>query len=96
MKLKLIIGLFLVMLSFGWTLPVNATTCRQIDNHQVCLINIKRSAKYYWEYRVILSIDGKKKPMQIYDCKQDQVIYREGQITILQNAGIRSWICSLF
>lgn len=44
--------------------------CRALDNHQVCVMAIKRSAKNYWEYRVQLSIEGRLLPLERYDCRR--------------------------
>ncbi len=46
-----------------------ANICKFWSGHQVCVVRIKRSAKYYWEYRTILSVDGKKQPEVVYDCR---------------------------
>ncbi|MEB3224222.1 MAG: hypothetical protein VKJ86_00280 [Synechococcus sp.] len=52
-------------------LPAHGETCRTDGEHQICLVSLKRSAKYYWEYRAVLRIDGKKLPMQKFDCLHD-------------------------
>ena len=49
--------------------PIEAATCKTILGKQICLLKIKRSAKYYWEYRVQLNIDKKKQPTRIYNCR---------------------------
>ena len=69
--LYLLITLTLMTMAFS----VEAATCQQIAGQQICLQRIKRSAKYYWEYRVALSIDGVKQPERIYDCRDR--FYRE-------------------
>ena len=57
-----------VSASFLITPKTEANICKFWSGHQVCVFQIKRSAKYYWEYRTILSVDGKKRPEIIYDC----------------------------
>ena len=47
----------------------NAATCQEIRGKQVCLLKLKRSAKYYYEYRATISIDGRKQPERFYDCR---------------------------
>lgn len=47
-----------------------APLCRQIEGHQTCILSIKRSAKYFWEYRVVISVDGTPRPIEKYDCRQ--------------------------
>ena len=44
--------------------------CRPAENHQVCIVSIKRSAKNFWEYRVQLKIDGQIRPKERYDCRR--------------------------
>ena len=55
--------------------PLAAKTCQKtfnqdIPNHQICLLQIKRSAKNYWEYRVTLKIGDRQKVARIYNCRQ--------------------------
>lgn len=62
--------LLLLILAFWMVAPATkAATCQDIARQQVCLLRIKRSAKYYWEYRAILSIDGRKQPERVYNCR---------------------------
>ena len=61
--------------------PVEAALCRNLDGQEVCIIKIKRSAKYYWEYRTLVSIDVKKKPLFIYNCR-DGTITRKNKYPI--------------
>lgn len=44
--------------------------CQPIENHQVCVLSIKRSAKNFWEYRVQLSVDGEPQAKERYDCRR--------------------------
>ncbi|MGB2925377.1 MAG: hypothetical protein WBB82_08750 [Limnothrix sp.] len=48
---------------------VSAATCHAEAGQEVCLVSIKRSAKYFWEYRAVLKIDGKKQAAQKFDCR---------------------------
>ncbi|WP_017300734.1 hypothetical protein [Nodosilinea nodulosa] len=69
--LAAILGLGIVM---GWPglPPVAAAShvCREVMEQQLCIETIKRSAKYPWEYRVVVSVDGKSRPLSRYDCRQ--------------------------
>jgi hypothetical protein len=68
LKLLTLIGLILTF----WLvmIPVTqAATCQEIARKQVCIQKIKRSAKYYWEYRIDLSVDGVKQTTRVYDCR---------------------------
>ena len=61
--------LLLIILSFIAIAPTaEAAYCRDIAGKQVCVLKLKRSAKYYWEYRAKLRIDGKK-VTRFYNCR---------------------------
>jgi hypothetical protein len=49
--------------------PATAAQCQSIAGQEVCVLNLRRSAKHYWEYWTLLSIDGVKQPERIYDCR---------------------------
>lgn len=54
----------------GWSAGALANPlCRPLAGQQVCIETIKRSAKYFWEYRVVVSIDGDHQPLKRYDCR---------------------------
>jgi hypothetical protein len=53
----------------GIALPATAAQCQSIAGQEVCVLNLRRSAKHYWEYWTLLSIDGVKQPERIYDCR---------------------------
>lgn len=88
-----LITLTLIAIAF----PVKAATCQQIAGHQICLQRIKRSAKYYWEYRVALSIDGVKQPERIYNCRDR--FYREPdrvKVYFLERDSLGNSVCRLY
>lgn len=63
--------IFLLVIIFSlnmWVLPVYGATCKVYDGQEICLVSLKRSAKYYWEYRAILRVDGKELPVKKFDC----------------------------
>ncbi|WP_041619336.1 hypothetical protein [Stanieria cyanosphaera] len=95
-RLILIIVVFLIINFWQFTLPVEAAFCRNLNNHNICILQIKRSAKYYWEYRATISIDGKKKPREIYNCRTHYVIKANRQIIPFESNGIGQLICSKF
>ncbi|MEM8779424.1 MAG: hypothetical protein AAGF26_11240, partial [Cyanobacteria bacterium P01_G01_bin.49] len=83
----LIISCFLI------TLPANAAICRQINEHTVCILKIKRSAKNYWEYRVSVKIDDQVRPTEIYNCRNKRRITQNGKIIPFESDGIGNYIC---
>ncbi len=95
-RLILIIVIFLLINFWGATLPVEAAFCRNLNNHNICIVQIKRSAKYYWEYRATISIDGKKRLREIYNCRTHSVIKADRQIIPFESNGVGELICSRF
>ena len=54
--------------------PLAAQACQKTFNldasaQPICLQQIKRSAKNYWEYRVTLKIGDRRKVTRVYDCR---------------------------
>ena len=76
--------------------PTEAAFCRQQGDRQVCIIQIKRSAKNYWEYRAEISIDGKLKPTETYNCRDRLRIEKSGKILPFTPNGAGEYICSFF
>ena len=66
---KYLILIIFIFASFLIAPKTEANICKFWSGHQVCVVRIKRSAKYYWEYRTTLSVDGKKQPEIVYDCR---------------------------
>ena len=95
--LKLLILVYLAI-SFNliFILTAQASTCQNLDNRTVCIITLKRSAKYYWEYRAVISVDGQKKPLEIYNCRDRFKTNRYGDIVPFSNDGISQLVCSLY
>lgn len=61
--------LIALILGLGLVSPALAATCRFINHQTVCILDVKRSAKQDWEYRVTLSLDGVRQPEMIYNCR---------------------------
>lgn len=95
--LKLII-LFGLAISFNLAVVVGveASTCRQLNHHSICLVKIKRSAKNYWEYRAVISIDGKKQPLEIYNCRDRLLSNRYKNVVPFSDDGVGEFVCKLY
>ena len=62
--------LFALVWMAGMALPaIAAAQCQTVAGQEVCILNLRRSAKNYWEYWALLSIDGEKQPERVYDCR---------------------------
>lgn len=76
-------------------LPAEAAFCRTLNQHSICILSIKRSAKNYWEYRASVSIDGTKHPIEIYNCRDRVKIQNDGTPIPFQPSGAGELICYL-
>jgi hypothetical protein len=92
--MKLIIAVLLGIVWFAS--PVRALTCRSSNHHDICIVNIKRSAKNYWEYRASVRIDGVTKPVQIYDCRTRKTITNNPILEDFEQDGTAQFVCSFF
>lgn len=88
--------LILILLLISVTLPVQAATCRLSNNHEICILTIKRSAKNYWEYRAKVQVDGEVKPMQVYDCRKKMTIQSNKVLELFEQDGTAEVVCSFF
>lgn len=83
--------------AIAFPLPsAQALPCRSIDRHQVCIEQIKRSAKNYWEYRVVVRVDGVKQPPEVYNCRDRTHTSKNGHPQSFETQDIGAVICRLF
>lgn len=89
--------IFLVFLSSTWifSLPASAAICRQYQDHQICILTIKRSAKYYWEYRAAVRIDGETRPVEKYNCRHKVRVKSDNLVVPFETDGAGELICNL-
>lgn len=91
--LHIVLGVILLM---AIALPVHAANiCRTINQHQICILDIKRSAKNYWEYRATVSLDGERKPEEVYNCRDRTTIQEDGTVVRFESDGAGAMICRL-
>ena len=88
--------LFTLLLSFVFASPAYAITCRHRNHHEICIVNIKRSAKNYWEYRASIRVDGVTKPVQIYDCRTRKVVLDNPILEEFEQDDTAQFVCSFF
>jgi hypothetical protein len=93
---KIILILFLTL----HPQPVQAATCQTLHQHQVCLIDIKRSAKNYWEYRVTLTTDRPPQSPQIsteiYNCRDRHITKPDKTRVKFSTQDLSKSICRLY
>lgn len=88
--------LLVLTLSFAIALPAEASVCRNSNDHSICILSIKRSAKNYWEYRAAVSVDGVERPIEIYNCRDLLRVRQDGTVVPFEPHGPGELICSFF
>jgi hypothetical protein len=78
------------------TLSADASVCRNCQGHKICILSIKRSAKNYWEYRAAVSVDGIKRPIEVYNCLEQIKVEKDGTVVPFQDNSPGKLICSYF
>ncbi len=87
-------GLFLSLVLIFPQNPVLADICRSQDGHHWCLDAVKRSAKYPWEYRASLRIDGVLQADSIlYNCRDWVKIGTDGYANPFEVNGLGKKLC---
>lgn len=81
---------------FSFSFPSKPVICREENSHQVCILGIKRSAKNYWEYRASVSIDGEKRPIETYNCRDVVVVRSDGTRVSFGAIDPSVLVCSFF
>jgi hypothetical protein len=86
----------LLILSLSVAFPAFASVCRNYSGHQICIVSINRSAKNYWEYRAVVSVDAIKRPIEIYNCRTKAKVQKDGAIIPFADNDPGKLICSFF
>ena len=94
--MKFIALLVLLTLSFVVALPAEASFCRNSNDHLICILSIKRSAKNYWEYKAAVSIDGVARPIEVYNCRDRIRLRPDGTFVWFESNGPGELICNFF
>lgn len=91
--IAVLLGLGLWGVMVVWSPESSASLlCRDLEGQRVCIETIKRSAKYVWEYRVVISIDGQNRPLKRYDCRQSRSAERAPAVPYFEDA-LQQFIC---
>lgn len=94
-KVKLAALLLFLTLSFAVALPAQASLCRNYNDRSICILSIKRSAKYHWEYRVATSINGVERPIEVYNCRRRIRMQKDGTVMPFEPEDAGELICNL-
>lgn len=76
--------------------PAKDSMCSNYNGHEICILKIQRSAKRYWNYKVAISVDGEKKPVEIYNCRGRFKIQKNGKIVPFGDNNPGKLICKYF
>ena len=85
----------LLLWSIG-IVPVRAEFCRQVGTQRICIVEIERSAKNYWQYQAMVSIDGIAKPSASYDCRARLITDPDGNTASFRSRQDGKIVCSLY
>ncbi len=88
--------ILVLILPLSIALPAKAYTCRNYQEHQICILSIQRSAKNYWEYRVVMSVDGVKTPVEVYNCRSQVKVQQDGTLVPFGSNDPGKLICGFF
>jgi hypothetical protein len=94
--MKYVCYLLLLICFFCVALPAQASVCRNYLGREICIVDIKRSAKNYWEYRVILSVDGVKQPLEVYNCRSHSTVKQDGTVLAFAQSNPGEIVCGFF
>ncbi len=84
-----------ILLTLTVAFPAQALVCRTLGDRAVCIVRIQRSAKYHWEYRVVLSLDGVDQPLERYNCRDRLRVQANGRRVSFDENGVGNLICRL-
>ena len=90
-----ILSIILLIFFFAIAPPAAASFCRNYNGNNICILSIKRSAKNHWEYRAKVSINGIKNPLEIYNCRTQIKIQKNGISQKFTPNGPGKLICSV-
>lgn len=76
--------------------PAYADFCRQIEGHRICIVDIKRSAKNYWQYQAVVSNDGIAATAASYDCRERLITDLSGKVSSFRSRQDAKFVCSLY
>ncbi len=93
--MKFLVLLLFLVFSLAIAPPAAAAYCRNVGEHQICVLDVKRSAKYYWEYRATVSVDEVERSQEIYNCRDRLRVRQDGRIVPFEGQGPGPLICSL-
>jgi hypothetical protein len=93
---SLMILLIAGMVLLSLCAPAQAAICRNIQGRRICEASLNRSAKNYWEYRAIVTIDGARQPQEIYNCRDLIRMQADGTVIPFTDGDPSPLVCRLY
>lgn len=93
--LKILLAIALWVVPLTWADPATALTCRMVHDQEICILDIRRSAKYYWEYRATVRINGNPPVRDVYNCRDRTKRREDGSTVPFDQHGAGDYICRL-
>lgn len=94
-NIRSIAFMIMVLLFFTIAQPAAAAFCRNYQGNSICLLSVERSAKYYWEYRAAVKVNGETRPVEIYNCRDRTRTKADGRIVSFEKNGAGDLICTV-
>ena len=79
----------------GQSVAIAAPICRTNPDHDICILSIKRSAKYHWQYQAAVKIDHQIRPIERYNCRLRVRTDKDGNTVPFEPNGAGELICTL-
>ena len=71
-----------------------ATACYVSSGHDICIESLRRSAQRYWEYRTVISVDGVRQPLELYNCRdRTRTLPADGSTIPFLTGKTGDWVC---
>lgn len=81
---------------FSLPAPAHAAICRSIQGRRICEASLNRTAKNYYEYRAIVTIDGARQPRETYNCRDGFRIQEDGTVIPFEDGDPSPLVCRLY
>jgi len=96
LRKSLLIVLMGGMVLFSLPAPAHAAICRNIQGRRICEASLNRTAKNYWEYRAIVTIDGARQPRETYNCRDGLRTQADGTVIPFADGDPSPLVCRLY
>ncbi|HEY9700139.1 MAG TPA: hypothetical protein V6D10_22995 [Trichocoleus sp.] len=93
--MKLVLALIVLLLSWAMPFSSEAAFCRVLKNQTICIMDVQRSAKYHWEYRVAVSVDGVEQPIERYNCRDRVRVRKDGTVVQFEPEDWGNTVCRI-